>query len=186
MIRSHPAVFLLLLFLLVVVVEAAMAGYHHNNNNKNRVPGRQLQREDGGGALPVQQPQQQQDGPLYFCDDPTDQAYVLECDEDTGRWNLELLDPEENVDDSDACDELIQILREARDDVPLYQEIMDNVVTDRLKPCVLWATLYGPLRQEDDDPENGFGTIVPNKGTTPTCRRRQRQRRTATNNSMSH
>ena len=68
----------------------------------------------------------------------------------------------------DVCVELIQILVDAKEDTPLYEEIMDTVVTDKLKPCVLWATLYGPLNEDnmngaatndDDDDGDGDGCI---------------------------
>jgi hypothetical protein len=112
--------------------------------------------QGGGGGPP-----NNDDDDLYFCEDPSDETNKLECDEETNRWNIDLLEPEQNVDDSQVCVELTEILVDARGDVPLYQEIMDTVVTDKLKPCVLWATLYGPLSPDDNTNKDDDSTTVP-------------------------
>jgi Tfp pilus assembly protein FimV len=113
---------------------------------------------------------QNDDDDLYFCEDPSDETNVLECDEETNRWNTDLLEPEQNIDESQVCVELTEILVDARGDVPLYQEIMDTVVTDKLKPCILWATLYGPLSPDDnmkeEEEEEGDSTTVPEQEGT--------------------
>lgn len=101
---------------------------------------------------------------LYYCTDPFSESNVLECDPETKRWNLDALQAQNPPDRSAICQELIDILVDAHKgaggttdgqsstsssssqilSAPL-EELLNTVVVDSLKPCVLWAMQYGPL-----------------------------------------
>jgi hypothetical protein len=115
-----------------------------------------------------QQPQQQD--LLYSCDDPNDPTNLIPCDSETSLWQLDALNPDASPDDSQVCQELIQILKEAQQqdndeqeeqedsgNTSLLDEILSTVVVDGLEPCVLWAMQYGDLQQplkEDNNDNN--------------------------------
>ena len=133
----------LLLLLSVTTTTVVKAQDNENNNNSNN------------------------NASLYFCDDPEgSSSNVLECDEDTLRWKLEMLDPWQPVDESQVCAELMEILVEARaDSKERFDELVETLVSDALKPCVLWHLRYGELADENygtlDPTEEEGATVVP-------------------------
>ena len=108
---------------------------------------------------------------VYHCTDPIvnnnqgGKNLLLTCDPITYLWNINELKPNKQPDNSELCTELIGILlrskeKEAgqldaninldvtvRNDIQMWESIMDNSVVDQLEPCVLWAMTYGSLTQ---------------------------------------
>ena len=108
---------------------------------------------------------------VYHCTDPITnnnqggKNLLLTCDPITYLWNINELKPNKQPDNSELCTELIGILlrskeKEAgqldaninldvtvRNDIQMWESIMDNSVVDQLEPCVLWAMTYGSLTQ---------------------------------------
>ena len=97
-------------------------------------------------------------------------ANAIPCDPDTFLWKLEELNPLIQPDDSEICEEIVDILVRAKEkeqldagqlqttttqdnnnninsDIQLWEKIMETSVVDQLEPCVLWAMTYGPLTQ---------------------------------------
>ena len=128
---------------------------------------------DGGSDL--LRPKNYRDD-VYHCTDPITnnnqggKNLLLTCDPITYLWNINELKPNKQPDNSELCTELIGILlrskekeelqKEAgqldaninldvtvRNDIQMWESIMDNSVVDQLEPCVLWAMTYGSLTQ---------------------------------------
>jgi hypothetical protein len=98
----------------------------------------------------------------------------ITCNPTTYLWNINELNPNKKPDNTDLCNELVGILLRSkqqeelnlkaqssqlnnnvnididvnvRDDIQIWESIMDNSVVDQLEPCVLWAMTYGSLTQ---------------------------------------
>jgi hypothetical protein len=79
--------------------------------------------------------------------------FDLECDSTTLEWNLEKMttdygDLESNPDTSPMCEEVVRLLKESIDaDLPpmTLNQLIVELVTDGLEPCVLWEILFGQL-----------------------------------------
>lgn len=131
---------------------------------------------------------------VYHCTDPITnnnqggKNLLLTCDPISYLWNINELKPNKQPDNSELCTELIGILlrskekeelsQEAgqlnnnnnldvtvRNDIQMWESIMDNSVVDQLEPCVLWAMTYGSLTQYSSSIE----IILNNKGKKRCC-----------------
>ena len=131
---------------------------------------------------------------VYHCTDPITnnnqggKNLLLTCDPITYLWNINELKPNKQPDNSELCTELIGILlrskekeelqKEAgqldanvnldvtvRNDIQMWESIMDNSVVDQLEPCVLWAMTYGSLTQYSSSIEINLN----NKGKRRCC-----------------
>jgi len=98
----------------------------------------------------------------------------ITCNPTTYLLNINELNPNKKPDNTDLCNELVGILLRSkeqeelnlkaqssqlnnnvnididvnvRDDIQIWESIMDNSVVDQLEPCVLWAMTYGSLTQ---------------------------------------
>ena len=113
---------------------------------------------------------------IYHCTDPlvnnnnndNDNANgFITCNPTTYLWNIQELNPLKKPDETDLCQELVGILvrskqqetlnqgqlqstttsnKNQKDDIEVWESMMEHSVVDELEPCVLWALTYGPLR----------------------------------------
>eukprot|EP00529_Nitzschia_sp_RCC80_P008147 CAMPEP_0113519562 /NCGR_PEP_ID=MMETSP0014_2-20120614/43585_1 /TAXON_ID=2857 /ORGANISM="Nitzschia sp." /LENGTH=1198 /DNA_ID=CAMNT_0000417287 /DNA_START=384 /DNA_END=3980 /DNA_ORIENTATION=- /assembly_acc=CAM_ASM_000159 len=79
--------------------------------------------------------------------------FDMECDSTTLQWNLEKMradygDVDTNPDTSELCQEVIRVLDEsAQAGLPDQSlvELVNEIVSDGLEPCVLWEIQFGQL-----------------------------------------